>query len=196
MKRRAIFLDRDGTLNKDVGYPNCFDAIEVYPYSYEAVRRINHSGLLAVVVTNQSGVGRGLIEEKALREIHLKMRDLFDKNNARLDAFYYCPHYINSIDPRYRLDCACRKPNPGMAIKASEDLNIELKGSYMVGDKMEDIEFGFRFDAIPVLLLTGHGQKALRNLPEKGLQPAHVAKNLLEAVDWILKNEEVSSKTR
>jgi D-glycero-D-manno-heptose 1,7-bisphosphate phosphatase len=196
MKRRAIFLDRDGTLNKDVGYPNSFDAIEIYPYSYEAVRRINNSGFLAVVVTNQSGIGRGLIEEKTLGEIHLKMRDLFDKNNARLDAFYYCPHYINSIDPRYRLDCACRKPNPGMAIKASEDLNIELKGSYMVGDKMEDIEFGFRFDAIPVLLLTGHGKKALRNLSEKRLQPAHVAKNLLEAVDWILKNEEASSKTR
>ena len=94
MKRRAVFLDRDGTLNKDVGYPNSFDAIEVYPYSYEAVRKINRSGFLAVVVTNQSGIGRGLIEEKNLIEIHLRMRELFDTNNARLDAFYYCPHYI------------------------------------------------------------------------------------------------------
>lgn len=189
MKKKAIFLDRDGTLNKDVGYPNSFDAIEVYEYSFEAVRRINQSGLLAVVVTNQSGIGRGLIEERRVGEIHMKMRDLFDKNNARLDAFYYCPHYINSQDHRYRIDCACRKPNPGMALKASEDLNIQLKGSYMVGDKMEDIEFGLNFDAIPVLLLTGHGQKALRKLEEKGLKPAYVAKNLLEAVDWILKNE-------
>jgi D-glycero-D-manno-heptose 1,7-bisphosphate phosphatase len=194
MKRRAVFLDRDGTLNKDVGYPNSFEAIEVYDYSFEAVRRINRAGFLAVVVTNQSGIGRGLIEEKKLREIHNKMRDLFNTNNARLDAFYYCPHYINSQDPRYRKDCACRKPNPGMALKASEELKIKLKGSYMVGDKIEDIEFGLNFDATPVLLLTGHGQKALRKLPEKGLQPSHVAKNLLEAVDWILKNEENPSK--
>jgi D-glycero-D-manno-heptose 1,7-bisphosphate phosphatase len=196
MRRKAVFLDRDGTLNKDVGYPNSFDAIDVYPYSFEAVRRINHARLLAVVVTNQSGIGRGLIEEKRLTEIHLKMRDLFTKNNARLDAFYYCPHYIDSQDPRYRKDCACRKPNPGMALKASKDLNIELKGSYMVGDKVEDIEFGLNFDATPVLLLTGHGQKAFQKLPEKGLQPAHVAKNLLEAVDWILKIEGKSSKSK
>ncbi len=196
MKRKAVFLDRDGTLNKDVGYPNSFDAIEVYPYSYEAVRKINRSGFLAVVVTNQSGIGRGLIEEKNLIEIHLKMRELFDTNNAQLDAFYYCPHYINSQDPGYRKDCVCRKPNPGMALKAAEDLSIQLKGSYMVGDKVEDIEFGLNFDAVPVLLLTGHGQKALRKLEEKGIQPAHVAKDLKEAVDWILKKEENASKSR
>jgi D-glycero-D-manno-heptose 1,7-bisphosphate phosphatase len=196
MKRKAIFLDRDGTLNKDVGYPNSFDAIEIYPYSYPAVRRINQSGLLAVVVTNQSGIGRGLIEEQRLVEIHQKMRDLFDTNNARLDAFYYCPHYIHSQDPRYRKDCACRKPNPGMALQASEDLDIDLKGSYMVGDKTEDIEFGMAIDAVPILILTGHGQKALRKLAEKGVQPAHVAQNLLKAVDWILKIEGNTSKLR
>lgn len=172
-----------------MGYPNSFEAIEVYPYSYKAVRKINNAGFLAVVITNQSGIGRGLIEEKNLRDIHQRMINLFTKNNAHLDGVYYCPHYINSIDPKYRKDCACRKPNPEMALKAAEDLNIVLKGSYMVGDKMEDIEFGLNFDAIPILLLTGHGQKALRKLSEKGIRPAYVAKNLLEAVDWILKKE-------
>ncbi|MGB6867740.1 MAG: HAD family hydrolase [Candidatus Aminicenantaceae bacterium] len=195
MKRRAVFLDRDGTLNKDVGYPNSFEAIEVYPYSYEAVRRINSAGFLAVVMTNQSGIGRGLIEEKKVGDIHQRMLDLFFKNNARLDGFYYCPHFINSVNPKYRKDCACRKPNPGMALKAAEDLNILLKESYMVGDKMEDIEFGLNFDATPVLLLTGHGQKALRKLSEKGLHPAYVAKDLLEAIDWILENERKSSSS-
>ncbi|HUU52133.1 MAG TPA: HAD family hydrolase [Candidatus Heimdallarchaeota archaeon] len=196
MKRRAVFLDRDGTLNKDVGYPNSFEAIEVYPYSYEAVRRINSAGFLAVVMTNQSGIGRGLIEEKKVGDIHQRMLDLFFKNNARLDGFYYCPHFINSVNPKYRKDCACRKPNPGMALKAAEDLNILLKESYMVGDKMEDIEFGLNFDATPVLLLTGHGRKALRKLSEKGLQPAYVAKDLLEAIDWILENERKSSSSK
>jgi D-glycero-D-manno-heptose 1,7-bisphosphate phosphatase len=189
MKRRAVFLDRDGTLNKDVGYPNSFESIEVYPYSYEAVRKINNAGFLAVVITNQSGIGRGLIEEKNLRDIHQRMIDLFTKNKARLDGIYYCPHYLNSVDPKYRKDCACRKPNPGMALKAAEDLNIVLKGSYMVGDKMEDIEFGLNFDAIPILLLTGHGQKAFRKLSEKGIHPSFVAKDLLEAINWILKKE-------
>lgn len=195
MRRRAVFLDRDGTLNKDVGYPNSFEAIEVYPYSFEAVRRINKAGFLAVVMTNQSGIGRGLIEEKKLGDIHKRMRDLFIQNNAQLDGFYYCPHYINSVNPKYRKDCACRKPNPGMALKAAEDLNIKLKGSYMVGDKPEDIEFGLNFDATPVLLLTGHGQKALRKLSEKSVQPAHVAKDLLEAVNWILDNEKEASSS-
>jgi D-glycero-D-manno-heptose 1,7-bisphosphate phosphatase len=189
MKRRAVFLDRDGTLNKDVGYPNSFEAIEIYPYSYEAVRRINKTGFLTVVLTNQSGIGRGLIEEKNLKEIHQRMLDLFFKNDARLDGVYYCPHYINSVNPEYRKDCTCRKPNPGMALRAAEDLNIQLEGSYMVGDKAEDIELGLNFGATPILLLTGHGQRAQRILSEKDLQPAFVAKDLLEAVDWILENE-------
>ncbi|MGD9344266.1 MAG: HAD-IIIA family hydrolase [Candidatus Aminicenantes bacterium] len=190
MKRKAVFLDRDGTLNKDVGYPNSFEAIEIYSYSYEAVRKINNADLLAVVVTNQSGIGRGLIEEETLRDIHNKMRDLFGRKDARLDAFYYCPHYINSMNPIYRKDCSCRKPNPGMALCAAEDLNIHLKGSYMVGDKTEDIEFGLNFEATPILLLTGHGQKSLRTLSEKGLQPAYVARDLLDAVDWIIEREQ------
>jgi D-glycero-D-manno-heptose 1,7-bisphosphate phosphatase len=188
MKKRAVFLDRDGTLNKDVGYPNSFEAIEVYPYSYEAVRRINDAGFLAVVVTNQSGIGRGLIVEEKLRDIHQKMLALFKKNNARLDGFYYCPHYIDSVYPKYRKDCTCRKPNTGMALRAAADLNIKLEDSFMVGDKMEDIEFGLNIDATSVLLLTGHGRKALRKLSEKGLQPAHVAKDLLDAADWIIEN--------
>lgn len=188
MKKRAVFLDRDGTLNKDVGYPNSFEAIEVYPYSYEAVRRINDAGFLVVVVTNQSGIGRGLIEEEKLDGIHQKMLALFKKNNARLDRIYYCPHYIDSVNPKYRKDCACRKPNPGMALRAAEDLNIRLEDSFMVGDKLEDIEFGLNIHATPVLLLTGHGQKALRMLAEKKVNPAFVARDLLEAVEWITKN--------
>jgi len=190
MKQKAVFLDRDGTLNKDVGYPDSFEAIEIYSYSYEAVRRINIAGLLAVVVTNQSGIGRGLIEEETLREIHDKMRDLFIQNDARLDGFYYCPHYIHSMNPIFRKDCSCRKPNPGMALRAAEDLNIMLKESYMVGDKAEDIEFGLNIEATPILLLTGHGQKARRTLSEKSLKPDYVAKNLLDAVDWIIAKEQ------
>jgi len=189
MKKRAVFLDRDGTINKDVGFPDSFDLIEIYPYSYEAVKKINEAGLLAVIVTNQSGIGRGLIREKNLHLIHQKLRDAFAEHNIHFDGIYYCPHYISSSDPRYNKDCLCRKPKPGMALQAAQDLNIDIKRSYMVGDKVEDILFGRNIQAKPILLLTGFGQEALPKLKKKRIVPAYVAPNLLDAVNWILKRE-------
>lgn len=195
-KKRAVFLDRDGTINKDVGYPNSFHLIEVYPFSFEAVRKINESGLLAVVITNQSGVGRGLIEEENLHDIHEKMRMVFSEHNARFNGFYYCPHYTLSKNPKYKKDCSCRKPNPGMACQAAQDLHIDLQNSYMIGDKEEDVLFGLNIKATPVLVLTGFGQDSLQKLRTKGIEPAHVAKNLLDAVKWILDREKNTNITK
>jgi D-glycero-D-manno-heptose 1,7-bisphosphate phosphatase len=189
MKRKAVFLDRDGTINKDVGYPNSYRAIDIFPYSFEAVRKLNQSGLLAVIITNQSGVGRGLIAEENLEEIHQKMRGAFSRHDARFDGIYYCPHYLFSPSPEYRKKCQCRKPLPGMAFKAAEELHIDLKNSYMVGDKVEDILFGVNIGAKPILCLTGFGRESLPKLKEKGVKPAFVAKTLLEAVNWILREE-------
>ena len=190
MTQRAVFLDRDGTLNKDVGYPGSYDAIKIYPYSFTAVRKLNMAGFITVVVTNQSGVGRGLIEEDALKDIHAQMQEAFRANNARLDKIYYCPHYISSAYPEYRKDCSCRKPKPGMAQKAEAELRIDTTKSYMIGDKAEDILFGMNIKATPILLLTGHGRRALKELEEMGKEPAFVAENLLEATDWILAREQ------
>jgi D-glycero-D-manno-heptose 1,7-bisphosphate phosphatase len=190
MKKRAVFLDRDGTINKDVGYPSSFSMVEIYPYSFEAIKKINEAGLLAIIVSNQSGVGRGLIVEKDLQDIHQRLRVAFAKRNAHFDGVYYCPHYRLSSVPRYRKNCHCRKPKPGMALQASTELNIDMNNSYMVGDKVADILFGHNIQAKPILLLTGYGQKALPKLKKKGMVPAHVAANLLDAVDWILKQEE------
>lgn len=189
MKRKAVFLDRDGTINKDVGYPNSYSAIRIFPYSYEAVRKLNQSGLLAVVITNQSGIGRGLIREENLEKIHQKMREAFSRHNAHLDGIYYCPHYLFSPSPEYRKNCQCRKPLPGMAFTAARELHINLKDSYMVGDKVEDILFGVNIGAKPILCLTGFGRESLPKLREKGVKPAFVAKTLLEAVNWILREE-------
>lgn len=189
MKKKAVFLDRDGTINKDVGYPNSFNVIEIYPSSYEAVRKINERGLLAVITTNQSGVGRGLIVEKNLHAIHQKFKEFFTKNNAHFDAIYYCPHFISSSNPHYRKDCQCRKPYPGMALKAAEELNIDLENSYMVGDKVEDILFGLNIHARPILVLTGFGQESLLKLKKRGINPAYIAADLLDAVNWILQRE-------
>ena len=189
MKKRAVFLDRDGTLSVDSAYPSRYEEISVYPESYEAVKRLNRAGLLAVVVTNQSAVGRGLLTEAALKEIHVRLSDSFAGREARLDAIYSCPHYALSADPRYNEDCGCRKPKPGLALRAAADLGIDLAGSYMVGDKPEDISFGMNIGATPVLVLTGCGREALAALREQGIEPAHVAENILQAAAWILERE-------
>lgn len=192
MKKRAVFLDRDGTINKDVGYPNSFRLIEIYPSSFEAIRKINRSGLLTVIVTNQSGVGRGLIAEKDLDDIHHKLRAVFSKHKAHFDGIYYCPHYNLSSDPRYRENCQCRKPNTGMARQAAADLNIDIMNSYMVGDKVEDILFGLNLQAKAILVLTGFGLQSLPKLKKKGVLPDYVARDLLDAVRWIMEKEKKS----
>lgn len=189
MKKKAAFLDRDGNINRDVGYPGSYDLIEIYSYSYEAVRKINRAGLLAVVITNQSGIGRGLITEDALKSIHQKMRRDFARRDARLDGIYYCPHYFGSGDHRPRNPCTCRKPETGMALQAAADLDIDLSGSYMVGDKIEDMEFGWNIHATPVLVLTGYGKKSLKHFDTVPEKPAYIAQNLLDAANWIIKKE-------
>ena len=189
MKRRAVFLDRDGTINEDVGYPGRYDQVRIYPYSFEAVRELNAAGLAVVVITNQSGVGRGLFTEDELRVVHDRMREDFRAAGARIDAIYYCPHFAGSSSPSYDIDCACRKPFPGMAIRAREELGLDLEGSYMVGDKAEDVRFGLNAGARPILVLTGYGEASREALRREGIEPAHVAPDLGEAVRWILERE-------
>jgi D-glycero-D-manno-heptose 1,7-bisphosphate phosphatase len=189
MKRKAVFLDRDGTLNFDSAYPIRYEEIGVYPESFEAVRKLNRAGLLAVVVTNQSAVGRGLLTEEDLNDIHSRLSDSFAGHDARLDAIYFCPHYALAPDPRYRQECDCRKPGTGLALRAATELGIDLASSYMIGDKVEDIIFGINIRAVPVLVLTGSGRESLAKLQEQGLEPAHVAETILQAADWILDRE-------
>ena len=190
MKSKAVFLDRDGNINKDVGYPDSFDLIEIYQYSFEAVRKLNKAGLKTIIVTNQSGIGRGLITEEQLYQIHWKMKQAFARHDAYFDKIYYCPHYLSSKFPEYDKDCICRKPKPGLALKAAAELDIDTSASYMIGDKVEDILFGINISASPILVLTGYGQKSLKTLREKKILPAYIAQDLLEAVNWILEREQ------
>lgn len=193
MNKRAVFLDRDGTINRDVGYPASWDQIEIFSYSYEAVRRLNQAGFKVVVVTNQSGVARGLIEEAALHEIHRRMSEDFLQNDARIDAFYHCPHHPDGKVPRYRSECPCRKPAPGMARRAAKDLGIDPGRSYMVGDKLEDLRFGLNCGAAPILVLTGYGKTSRADLSGQEREAVHIATDLGDAVNWILKNEKAGA---
>ncbi|MFB0566452.1 MAG: D-glycero-alpha-D-manno-heptose-1,7-bisphosphate 7-phosphatase [Candidatus Aminicenantaceae bacterium] len=195
IKKRAVFIDRDGTINEDVGFPNDFSQINIYSYSFTAVRKLNRAGLLAVIITNQSGIGRGFLTEQNLHDIHQKMKVVFAKQNACFDGIYYCPHYLSSSNPLYRKDCSCRKPNPGMALHAASALNIDLNNSYMIGDKVEDMLFGLNINAIPVLVLTGFGKKSLTKLNELDITLPYVAQTLLDAVNWILRRENFDSSS-
>lgn len=144
--QKCVFLDRDGTINKYVGFLRDIDDFELLPGAAEAIRRINESGYLCIVVTNQPVIARGEVTEAALREIHNKMETLLGREGAYIDGLYYCPHhphkgYEGEI-PELKIDCACRKPKPGMLLTAAEDFHIDLSASYMIGDSGADMQCG------------------------------------------------------
>ena len=145
-KQKAVFLDRDGTINKYVGFLRDIDDFELLPGVAEAVRLINASGYLAIVVTNQPVIARGEVTVPQLQEIHNKMETLLGAEGAYLDAIYYCPHHphkgYEGEVPELKIDCDCRKPKPGMLLKAAEEYNIDLSQSWMIGDGENDIKAG------------------------------------------------------
>ena len=195
-KQPAIFMDRDGTLIEDVGHLHRAGDIRVYPKAFEAVRTVNQSGALAIVITNQSAIARGLLNEKQLEELHRFLQDAFEREEARIDAFYYCPHHPEAGAGTYTRECSCRKPQPGMLLRATQELQLELATSYMIGDKLADVEAGHRAGCQSILVKTGYGTGELQPLDqgegsapvsEDPLQtPDHVANNVLEAVDWTM----------
>lgn len=155
-KQKAIFLDRDGTINKYVGFLTDIEDFELLEGVAEAIRRINKSGYLAIIITNQPVIARGEIDENYLEKIHWKMETLLGKEGAYIDAVYYCPHhpdkgYVGEI-PELKVDCDCRKPKPGLFIQASEDFSINLEESWMVGDSKNDIMAGFAAGCKTVLI--------------------------------------------
>jgi len=185
----AVFLDRDGTLNEEVGYLDSAGKLQMIPEAFEAVRRINKSGMKAVVVTNQAGVAKGLFPEKFVREINDRIQGMFVEYGALIDRFYYCPHHPSEGADPYRKICDCRKPEPGLLVQAAQDLDIDLERSYMIGDHLRDIETAHRVSAKGILVTTGHGADQLQTVEITAQnQPDYVAKNILEAVDWILKD--------
>jgi len=190
MTNRAIFLDRDGTLNEEDGHITTPEKFRLYSYAAEAVRLINQSGRMAVVLTNQSGVARDYLTEATLLRIHERMEESFRLQGARIDAIYYCAHHPDYGSPPYRVDCDCRKPKPGLVERAARDFNLDLSRCYVIGDRYRDIEAGQVVGARGVMVLTGFGREEYeagrQHWPR---QPDHIAEDLLEAVKWILDGE-------
>jgi D-glycero-D-manno-heptose 1,7-bisphosphate phosphatase len=183
---QAVFLDRDGTINEDVGYVSKPEELMIYPWAASAVRLINQAGMKAIVITNQSGVARGFCSEQEVEKIHQRMIEEIAQSGAWIDAVYYCPHHPEIGDERYRMACECRKPRSGLLHKAAREHGIDLARSYVIGDKTSDIELGQSEGLRSVLVLTGYGRETLKLLEGMSVKPSIIAENLLEAVKAIL----------
>lgn len=184
---RAVFLDRDGTLNEEVGHMDQLGRFRLFPFASQAVRQINEAGLLAIVVTNQSGVGRGMFPEQLVHAVHERLEREMHGVGAKLDAIYYCPHHPQAEVEHYRRECACRKPSPGMMEQAAERFGIRLQESFVIGDRYVDVEMAHRARATSVLVLTGFGRGEWESERTRWpQQPDHVAENVYEAVQWVL----------
>ncbi|MBI3669866.1 MAG: HAD family hydrolase [Acidobacteria bacterium] len=178
--RRAVFLDRDGTICEEMGYLNHISRFRMYPFAAPAIRRLNAAGLPVMVVTNQSGVARGIFPESLVHLVHEKLVAELAAGGARLDGIYFCPHKTEDA-------CGCRKPHPGMLERAAREHALDLAGSYVVGDRYADLEMAHEAGGRGILVLTGYGRGEYElQRSEWPRQPHGVAENLSVAVDMIL----------
>lgn len=184
----AVFLDRDGTVNVEVGYLREPEQLELIPGAAAAIRRLNEAGRLVVLVTNQSGVARGYFPESMVHDVHARLAQMLGREGAKLDAVYYCPHHPTAGNAPYRTECDCRKPATGLLKRAAREHHIDLERSFMVGDKWSDVELGHRAGARSILVSTGFAADDPGNVrPAHVEEPDLVAHDLGEAVDWILR---------
>lgn len=178
----TVFLDRDGTLNPDPGYIGRPEDFALHPGVGEALSRLNRAGARLILVTNQSGIARGMFTLADLEAIHDKLRDLLAVHGARVDAIYHCPHHPDE-------GCTCRKPATGMAERAIADFALNRSRMYLVGDQSSDVEMAKRLRARSIFVTTGHGSReTLAALSARSLQPDYVANSLERAVDWIFRD--------
>lgn len=183
----AVFLDRDGTMIHDVGYLARREDLKWFPFTIDAVRLLNRAGFLVFVVTNQGGIGLGLLTEAFVRETHHLMAETLAASGAHVNGWLFCPHHPRAIVPELRVPCACRKPGRGLIDAAVGDHQVDLARSFVIGDKQIDVDLAAAFGGRGVLVRTGDGDKEL--VRHGGQMPgaAHVAPDLMAATAWILR---------
>jgi D-glycero-D-manno-heptose 1,7-bisphosphate phosphatase len=177
----AVFLDRDDTIIRDPGYLSDPHGIDILPGAAEAIHVLNDSGIPAIIITNQSGIARGLFKEDTLGAIHKRLTTLLAAQGARIDAIYYCPHHPDGIREGYRVTCTCRKPQPGLLLKAAQDFGLDLRLCYLVGDKPIDVETIHKAGGKGILITTGKDMLLT-------VKPDYSAVTIKDAVNWILKD--------
>ncbi|GAB6100019.1 D-glycero-beta-D-manno-heptose 1,7-bisphosphate 7-phosphatase [Halanaerocella petrolearia] len=183
----GVFMDRDGTVSKEIGYVNHPWRYELLPRTGLAVKKLNQAGIKALLATNQAGVARGYFEEEMIGKVHNRLEDLLEEEGAYLDEIYYCHHHPDVGEGKFNKDCNCRKPEPGMLLQGTEDFDLDLTKSYMIGDKISDVELAHKVDAKGILVLTGYGRGNYENdQSDWEVEPDYIAEDLYDAVEWIL----------
>ena len=180
-------MDRDGTLIEESGYLSELSRLVFFPYSVDAVRQLNRGGFAVVVITNQAGIARGIVTEAFVATAHQHIAARMAAGGAHIDAFYHCPHHPHGTIPALRITCECRKPMPGLITRAAADLDLDLSRSFMVGDRLHDLEAGRTAGTGTVLVRTGYGA-ADERIENPTIRPHAVADNLAGAAAWILQN--------
>lgn len=178
-KRRAVFFDRDGVLNEERGYVTRPSHLVLYSRVVPLLQQLNASHVLAIVVTNQAAVARGLCTLEDVNVIHRSLEAHLDQRGVRVDAFYVCPHH--PTEGARPIACSCRKPEPGLLLQAANDFGLDLSRSLMIGDTAADIEAGQRAGCLTTLVLTGHGWRERTALTSP---PTVVVRDVFAAVEW------------
>ncbi len=190
MKRPAVFIDRDGTINEQMGYINHMSRFILLPGVSEAIRLLNENDFFAIIVSNQSGVARGYFPIVLVYELHASLKASLKEEGAVIDGIFFCPHYPRGIVPDYTCECDCRKPKTGLIDQACKSFDIDMSRSYMIGDRHLDIELAHRLDLRGIMVKTGYGMGEIEYIfPKKPVRPTHIAQDLFHAVRWIVERE-------
>lgn len=193
MPNEILFIDRDGTLIEERHYLHDPDQVRLVDGALEAVVKLNRASVPVVLVTNQSGVARGMFTEHDVEAVHARLTMLLEQGGATLDALFYCPHLPQAEVRQYRKRCPCRKPNPGMLLAGLRRFGIEPKRAWIVGDKLDDIQAAHRIGGRGILVRTGYGREAEREAVAAGVRPFEVTDDFPTAVDWWLDNRHQSN---
>jgi D-glycero-D-manno-heptose 1,7-bisphosphate phosphatase len=185
MSRIGIFLDRDGTINEEVDFLSDPKELRLIPGAADAIRELNALDAVVCVVTNQSGIARGLVTEEQLTAIHAALRAELKAAGAHLDAIYYCPHHATLGEGPFRTECSCRKPHTGMVDEAVREFGIDTKRSFVVGDRLLDVRLANNVGATAILVRTGYGSTELSRPIAPDAHIDYVAKDLYDAVHFI-----------
>lgn len=181
---RAVFLDRDGVINEEPPhYAHRLDQLKMIARSATAVQLLNANEFIVIVVSNQAGIAHGYFREEDTIKFNRAIKEALAKENAYFNAIYYCPHHPAGEVELYRTDCECRKPRPGMLMKAQREFNIDFRQSFIVGDRLSDIEAGKRVGCKTIIVRTGYGLEELSN---NHVECEYIANDLYDAVESIL----------
>lgn len=190
--QKAVFLDRDGCVNVEKDHIRDIAQFELYPDSVESIKRLNNAGYAVIVITNQSGVARGYMTEALVKDVNALMVKQVTEGGGKIDRVEYCPHHPEGVVKEYAVDCDCRKPRPGMLLRAGRALGLDFSKSFVVGDKISDIELGPATGSKAILVRTGFGERELGKIRDgQAAAPDFVAGGIGEAVGWILGGEDL-----